>query len=146
MAFAQKNNLAHKFHLFTEKGNHWLLSNAFDCQITSVLPDKNNLTEDIIHPLLMSMVCNCPVISDSNPVDDTFIDNETGLLFEPNNPSDLANKILMSINRKDETKKQVAAAYKKVVENHQMRASCEYILKLYQIFKIKSDTPHWNNH
>ncbi len=142
----RKNNLEHKFHFFPGQKDHWVLSNAFDCQITPVLLNKRTLVESIYHPLLMSMLCKCPVISDFDQTNDFLVPGQTCQLFHPNDPSNLADKILLSVNRKDGIEKQIQTAYDLVVKKYEMKTTCEYILKLYQIFKIKSVDPHWKNH
>jgi len=72
---------------------------------------------------------------------ETVIDGKTGLLVQPNNTDDLANKLDIALCMdKNEVKKMTEAAYKHIRENFTTNKMCEKTIMIYkQIMKEQND-------
>jgi len=86
-----------------------------------ILPRLNQRVCRIVTPLkpLESMLFKTLTIASNLPaLRYTISDEETGVLFEPENPQDLASKILKYSNNPEEKKRIEEQAYNNVIENY----------------------------
>jgi len=83
--------------------------------------------------VMEAMAAKCPVIcSDIPAVEDLVIDGKTGLLFEPRNSDDLAEKINFLFNDSDYAKKLAKRAYIHVKKHFNWMKVAEETKKLYE--------------
>lgn len=135
---AHKLDIAEKVHFTGFKENIWPYYPAFECKILPSIDIKGVPFEGIPQSLLESMICRCPVIgSKSGGIKDIIKDGETGLLFETENPSDLADKIMTTLNDRSQTAKRVKAAYEKVKKDHTLDAMGRNIIRIYRLHQVK---------
>lgn len=135
---AHKLDIAEKVHFTGFKENIWPYYPAFECKILPSIDMNGVPFEGIPQSILESMICRCPVIgSKSGGIKDIIKDRETGLLFETENPSDLADKIMTTLNNQSQTARQVKAAYKKVKKYHTLDAMGKNIIRIYRLHQVK---------
>ncbi|MCP3873973.1 MAG: glycosyltransferase family 4 protein [Desulfobacteraceae bacterium] len=127
-------------HFTGFKEDAWPYYRAFDLK---VLPSKdiNGIPfEGIPQSLLEAMLCECPVIgSKSGGIVDIIEHEETGLLFDTSNPSDLADKIEQSMRNKEATRKRVDTACKLVKKHHTIDVMGRNIIRIYRLHQVKLD-------
>jgi len=88
--------------------------------------------------LLEAMYCSCPVIgSKSGGIIDIIEHEKTGLLFETQDPFDLADKILQTLQDKTATKKRVETAHELVIKKHSINTMGRDIIRIYKLHQIK---------
>jgi len=134
---ARDLQIGNHVHFIGFKENVWRYYQAFDCNI---LPskDKNGIPfEGVPQTLLKAMYCSCPVIGSKNGGIVDIIEHEkTGLLFNSMVPSDLADKILQTLQNDNATKKRVKAARSMVKKNHSIDIMGRDIIRIYRLHQV----------
>lgn len=118
----------------------WRFYRALDC---NVLPSKNFHGipfEGVPQSIIEAMASECPVVgSKSGGITDIIDHDKTGLLFDPEDYHDLAEKILSTVEDKEKTKKRIAAARKFVMEHYTIDTMGKNILRIYGLHQNKFD-------
>jgi len=131
---AEKLQIDNRVHFTGFKDNVWQYYRAFDCK---VLP---SIVEGVSQALLEAMVSECPVIGSKTGGIVDIIDHErTGLLFDTSDPSDLADKILQTLQYEDATKKRIETARDNVEKHHTIDAMGRDIIRIYRLHQVKLD-------
>lgn len=135
---AKDLQIENSVHFVGFKENIWPYYRGFDCKI---LPSKeiNGIPfEGIPQSLLEAMYCSCPVIgSKSSGIMDMIEHEKTGLLFKTQDPFDLADKILQTLQDKTATKKRVETAHELVKNKHSIDTMGRNIIRIYRLHQIK---------
>ncbi|MDA3791148.1 MAG: glycosyltransferase family 4 protein [Desulfobacula sp.] len=131
-------------HFTGFKEDVWPYYRALDCKI---LPsrDINGIPfEGIPQALLEAMICECPVIgSKSGGIVDIIDHEKTGLLFDTDDPDDLADKILQTLQYEYVTKKRVETARDLVKKHHTIDAMGRNIIRIYRLHQVKLDRQYY---
>lgn len=137
---AQKLDIKDVVHFAGFTDDVWKYYRALDCK---VLPSQNIRGipfEGVPQSLLEAMICECPVIgSNSGGIPDIITHEETGLLFDPADPEDLADKLLSTLKDPDAAKKRVARAKEQVVKHHTIDAMGRDIVRIYRLHQVRLD-------
>ena len=135
---AKDLQIENSVHFVGPKENVWSYYRGCDCKI---LPSKeiNGIPfEGIPQALLEAMYCSCPVIgSESSGIIDIIEHEKTGLLFKTQDPFDLADKILQTLQDKTATKKRVKTAHELVKKKHSIDTMGRNIIRIYRLHQIK---------
>ena len=134
---AEDLNIRNQVH-FTQPGpDTWTCYRAFDCSILPCEPANPGPVEEIFPELLNAMICECPVISclAGNGPDI----EKASILFKASDPSDLAHKILETLQNEDETRKRVQAARDLVKKQYTIDAMGRNIIRIYRLHQVKLD-------
>jgi glycosyltransferase involved in cell wall biosynthesis len=123
-----------RIHFVGFHSNVWRFYRAMDC---NVLPPKNFHGipfEGVPQSILEAMASECPVVgSKSGGITDIIDHDKTGLLFDPEDSQDLAEKILFALEDKEKTKERIAAARKNVVKHYTIDTMGKNILRIYSL-------------
>jgi len=92
----------------------------------------NSKYEGLPHTVIEAMACKTPVVATDIRGIREVIENGTGLIVEVNNEDDLAEKIIYSLEEKEETRKRVKRAYKRVKQEFSWEVNLK---KLERMFK-----------
>ena len=134
---AQDLQIETHVHFTGVKEDIWPYYRGFDCNI---LPskDKNGIPfEGIPQALLEAMYCSCPVIgSKSGGIIEIINHKKTGLLFNTQDPSDLADKIMETLQDNNATNKRVKAAYELVKRHHTIDVMGRDIIRIYRLHQV----------
>lgn len=143
MALAKKLNIEKRVHFTGFKENIWPYHRAFDCKVLSA-PQKNPIPfEAFPQALLEAMYSSCPVIAPKGrPITDIIIHKQTGLLFDPEKPDQLANMILKTLNNEAATLERVHQAREQVKKNHTIDAMGRNIIRIYRLHQVKIARRH----
>ncbi len=133
-----------RIHFTGFKENVWSYYRALDCK---VLPSKNVRGipfEGVPQSLLEAMICECPVIgSTSGGIPDIIEHEKTGLLFDPNDATDLSEKLFSTLKNKDASAARVTAAKSNVEKHHTIDAMGRNIIRIYRLHQVKLErTPY----
>ena len=91
-----------------------------------------SLQDNLPNTILEAMSCEVPVIgSNVGGIPDMVRDGNTGLLFEPGNPSELEQKIRYLIEHPEERQIMAKQARETVKESFSPRVQGEALMKLY---------------
>jgi glycosyltransferase involved in cell wall biosynthesis len=135
---ATKLNITDRVHFEGFTDHVWTYYRALDCK---VLPSRNIRGvpfEGVPQSLLEAMICECPVIgSDSGGIRDIIVHNETGLLFEPDSHTDLADKLLITLKDKNATTDRVGRARERVEQHHTIDAMGRNIVRIYRLHQVR---------
>jgi len=86
------------------------------------------------------MICECPVIgSKSGGIVDIIDHEKTGLLFNTDDPSDLADKVLQTLQHEAAAKERVETARDHVKKHHTIDAMGRNIIRIYRLHQVKLD-------
>lgn len=137
---AKKLDITSLIHFTGFKEDVWPYYRALDC---SVLPSKNIRGipfEGVPQALLEAMFCETPVIgSKSGGITDIIKDGQTGLLFDPDNTADLAEKLQMAIKGNLAAQKRAKQACEMVKKHHTLDAMGRNIIRIYRLHQVKLD-------
>ncbi|NOX33289.1 MAG: glycosyltransferase family 4 protein [Deltaproteobacteria bacterium] len=137
---AQNLHIDNYIHFTGFKENVWSCYRAFDCKILPSIDIKGIPFEGVPQALLEAMFCECPVIGAKTGGIVDIIDHEkTGLLFKPSDTSDLADKILQTLQNKDATEKRIKKARDHVKKHHTIDAMGRDIIRIYRLHQVKLD-------
>ncbi len=130
--------IENRVHFTGFKEDVWLYYRAFDCKILASR-NKNGIPfEGVPQALLEAMYASCPVIgSKSGGITDIIDNKKTGLLFDPQDPEELADRILQTLNQEAATLERVHLARKKVKKNHTIDAMGRDIIRIYRLHQVK---------
>ncbi len=133
--------IENRVHFTGFKKDIWSCYRALDCKILpSFLDIKGVPFEGVSHTLIEAMLCECPVIGSESCGNADIIEHEkTGLLFNTDDPSDLADKILQVLQDEDATKQRVLRARDTVIKHHTIDALGRDIIRIYLLHKVKLD-------
>lgn len=127
-------------HFTGFKEDIWPYYRAFDLKILPSVNISGVPFEGVPQALLEAMLCECPVIgSKSGGIVDIIEHKKTGLLFDPSDPSDLASKILLTLQHEAATKERVQTARDLVKRHHTIDAMGRNIIRIYRLHQIKLD-------
>jgi len=130
-------------HFTGFKADIWPCYRALDCKILPSTGNNDAPYEGVPQALLEAMICECPVIGEKSSSNIDIIDHEkTGLLFNTDDPSDLAEKILQTLQDNDATKKRIQTALDFVKKHHTIDALGRDIIRIYLLHKVKLDKQH----
>ena len=137
---AQDLQIETRVHFTGVKEDIWPYYRGFDC---TILPSKNKNGipfEGIPQTLLEAMYCSCPVIgSKSGGISEIINHKKTGLLFNPQNPSDLADKIMETLQDDNATNKRVKAACELVKKHHTIDVMGRDLIRIYRLHQVLKD-------
>jgi glycosyltransferase involved in cell wall biosynthesis len=142
-------NLAKKLQIedqvhFTGFKDNVLPYRALDCKILPSIDVNGISSEGVPQALLEAMICECPVVGSKSGGIVDIIDHETtGLLFNTSDSSDLADKILQTLQNKEATSKRVETARANVKKHHTIDAMGRNIIRIYRLHKVKLDRLHF---
>lgn len=137
---AKNLKIENQIHFVGFTSNVWPYYLAFDCKVLPSVNIKGIPFEGIPQSLLEAMACECPVVgARTGGISDIIVDHETGLLFEPENPGDIAEKIMLTLDNPDETLEQTQRAVKDVMKNHTIDAMGRDIIRIYRLHDIRLD-------
>ena len=84
-------------------------------------------------PVLEAALFKVPsIVAITNPMDDTIIDNETGICIKPKDPKGLADAIEYFYSRPEEIKRMGELAYKLALKNFDIKKNARKILDIYE--------------
>jgi len=127
-------------HFTGFKEDVWPYYRALDCKILPSIDINGIPFEGVPQALLEAMICECPVIgSKSGGIVDIIDHEKTGLLFNTNNSSDLADKILQTLKDQRATKKRIETARDLVKKHHTIDAMGRDIIRIYSLHQVKMD-------
>jgi glycosyltransferase involved in cell wall biosynthesis len=111
-----------------------------DC---SILPSRNIRGipfEGVPQALLEAMAAECPVVgSKTGGIMDIIEHGKTGLLSGPENPKDLADKILQTLGDQHQTLQRVEAAKGHVLKHHTLDTMGRNIIRIYRLHQVKQN-------
>lgn len=137
---AQNLQIETRVHFTGFKEDVWPCYRAFDCKVLPSIDINGIPFEGIPQALLEAMICDCPVIgSKSGGIVDIIDHEKTGLLFNTNDPSDLADKILQTLQYEDATKERIETACNHVKKYHTIDAMGRNIIRIYRLHQVKLD-------
>jgi glycosyltransferase involved in cell wall biosynthesis len=134
-----------RVHFTGFKKNIWSYYRALDCKILPASTDMNRVPfEGVPQTLLEAMICDCPVIgSESSGIVDIIEHEKTGLLFKMDDSSDLADKILQTLQYEVATKERVETARNLVKKQHTIDAMGRNIIRIYRLHQVKLDKQYF---
>ncbi len=134
---AQDLQIETHVHFTGIKENIWPYYRGFDC---AILPskDKNSIPfEGIPQTLLEAMYCSCPVIgSKTGGIMEIINHKKTGLLFNTQDTSDLADKIMETLQDNNATNRRIQAAYELVKKHHTIDVMGRDIIRIYRLHQV----------
>jgi glycosyltransferase involved in cell wall biosynthesis len=84
-------------------------------------------------PVLEAALFKVPsIVAITNPIDDTIIDNETGICIKPKDPKGLADAIEYFYSRPEEITRMGELAYKLALKNFDIKKNAKKILEIYE--------------
>jgi len=141
---AKNLQIENRVHFTGDKEDIWSCYRALDCKILPSTDIKGVPFKGVSQALLKAMICECPVIGSKSSSNIDIIDHEkTGLLFNTDDPSDLADKILQVLQNEDATKKRVQRARDTVIKHHTIDALGRDIIRIYLLHKVKLDKQYF---
>lgn len=137
---AQTLQIDSQVHFTGLKEEPWPWYRALDCAVLTPTRDINGV-QKIPRELLEAMIYECPVIGyrhDGNSID--ILDHrKTGLLCETPEPSEIADKILETLQDEDATRNRVHAARNLVEKKHTIDTMGRDIIRIYRLHQVKMD-------
>lgn len=128
-----------QIHFTGFKEDIWPCYRALDCVILPKAMNMNGVQE-IPRVILEAMICECPVIgSRTGSIVDVIDHKKTGLLFEAYEPTDLAEKILETLQHEDETRERIDAARDLVKKQHTIDTMGRNIIRIYRLHQVRLD-------
>lgn len=129
-----------RVHFTGFQSNVWQFYRALDCKILPSRNIKGIPFEGVPQALLEAMACECPVVgSKSGGIMDIIDHKKTGLLFNPLDSADLADKILQTLEYDKATQERVKTARDNVIKHHTLDAMGRNIIRIYRLHQIKLD-------
>ena len=142
-ALAKKLNIEKRVHFSGFKEDIWPYHRAFDCQVLSAKTKNTIPFEAFPQALLEAMYSSSPVIApEGSPITDIIIDKQTGLLFDPEKPDELARMILDTLNNEAATLERVHQAREQVKKNYTIDAMGRNIIRIYRLHQVKIARRH----
>lgn len=144
---ARELQIGPKVHFTGFKEDVWPYYRALDCKI---LPSRNINGipfERVLQTLLEAMICECPVIgSMSGGLADIIDHKKTGLLFKTSESSDLADKILQTLQNETATLERIRSAHDVAKEQHTIDTMGRNIIRIYRLHQVKIDRQSYPIH
>jgi glycosyltransferase involved in cell wall biosynthesis len=135
---AKDLGIGERIHFIGREDDIWPYYRAFDCKVLASGNNKNIHLEGVPLALLEAMYSSCPVIgSKTHGITDIIVDKKTGLLFEPQNPEDLADMILDTIANEAATLERAHQARELVRKKHTIDAMGRNIIRIYRLHQVK---------
>ena len=135
---ADQSGLGKRIFFTGFRENIWPCYRALDC---CVLPSQNIQGvpfEGVPQSLLEAMYAGCPVIgSNSGGITDIIEDQVTGLLFNPDSPSEIAARLLETLSNKELTAQRVQEAKDRVDHHHTINAMGQAITRIYSLHQVR---------
>ncbi|MCD4721459.1 MAG: glycosyltransferase family 4 protein [Desulfobacula sp.] len=140
-SLARNLQIETQIHFTGFKKDVWPFYRALACKVLpSSLDIKGVPFEETPQALIEAMICECPVIGSKNDGIVDIIDHEkTGLLFKTNDSSDLADKILQTLQYEGITKERIKTARDLVKKHHTIDAMGRDIIRIYRLHQIKME-------
>ncbi len=134
---ADKLQIGQRVHILGPKDNVWAYYRAFDCKILASRGKSGIPFEGVPQALLEAMYCSCPVVgSKSGGIPDIIKHDKTGLLFNSEEPQNLADMIFQLLNEEKDTQKRVENAFEMVKKHHTIDAMGRNILRIYKLHQL----------
>ena len=129
---AEDFQLSHRIHFPGFTDNVWPIYRALELKVLASR-EKNGIPfEGIPQAVLEAMYAGCPVVgSNSGGIADIIHHGTTGLLFDIDNPGQLAEMMMDSISNPTQTQKRSQRARKHVQTHHTIDAMGEKTLEIY---------------
>jgi glycosyltransferase involved in cell wall biosynthesis len=125
--FIQQFNMVDHVHLIDFTSNIHKIYEAID-----ILCFPSHLNA-VGRPVLEAALFKVPsIVAITNPMDDTIIDNETGICIKPMDPKGLADTIEYFYSRPEEIKRMGGLAYKLALKNFDIKKNARKILDIYE--------------
>jgi len=102
-------------------------------------PNSSNIpSEGVPLALLEAIYSSCPVIGSKTwGITDIIEDKKTGLLFDPQNPEELADLIIETIANEAATLERVHQAREQVKKKYTIDAMGRNIIRIYRLHQVK---------
>jgi glycosyltransferase involved in cell wall biosynthesis len=127
-----------RVHFMGAKENIWPYYRAFDCMALASRDSSEIPLEGVPLELLEAMYSSCPVIgSKTCGITDIIEDKKTGFLFDPQNPEQLANRIIETISNEATTLERLHLAREQVRKKYTMDAMGRNIIRIYRLHQVK---------
>ena len=134
---ADKLHIRERVHILGPRDDVWAYYRAFDCKILASRGKSGIPFEGVPQALLEAMYCSCPVVgSKSGGIPDIIKHDKTGLLFNSEDPGNLADMIFQVLNEENDTQKRVQKAFKMVGKHHTIDAMGRDILRIYKLHQL----------
>ena len=135
---AQGLGIEEKVHFMGDREDVWPYYRAFDCKVLASRNSNKIPFEGVPLALLEAMYSSCPVIgSKTGGITDIIEDKKTGLLFDPQNPEELADMILETLTSEAATLERVHQAREQVKKKHTIDAMGRNIIRIYRLHQVK---------
>lgn len=135
---AQGLGIGERAHFIAHKEKVWSYYRAFDCKVMASRNNKAIPVEGVPLALLEAMYSSCPVIgSKTYGITDIIEDKKTGLLFDPQNPEELADRVLETLTNEAATLERVHLAKEQVKKKHTIDAMGRNIIRIYRLHQVK---------
>jgi glycosyltransferase involved in cell wall biosynthesis len=132
-----------KVHFMTAAQEVWPYYRAFDCKVLAAGNPSSIPPEGVPLELLEAMYSSCPVIgSKTCGITDIIEDKKTGLLFEPQHPEQLADRIMETLANEAATLERVHQAREQVKKKHTIDAMGRNIIRIYRLHQVKIARRH----
>lgn len=146
-ALAEKLQIKKRIHIIGPKDDVWPYYRAFDCKILASRGKDGIPFEGVPQALLEAMYCSCPVVgSKSGGIPDIIEHDTTGLLFNSEDPDNLADMIFQLLNKENDTQKRAQKAFEMVVKHHTIDAMGRNILRIYKLHHLGLGNGANSNH
>lgn len=130
--------LKHRVHPMGFSDDVWPYYRAFDCSILASRSKNGIPFEGIPQALLEAMYAACPVIgSNSGGITDIINHGKTGLIFDIDQPRDLAERIIETLSQEAATLKRIHAAKEHVKKHHTIDAMGRDIIRIYRLHQVR---------
>ena len=127
-----------RVHFIGFKEDVWPCYRAFDCKVLASRNSGEIPVEGVPLELLEAMYSSCPVIgSKTCGITDIIEDKKTGLLFDPQNPEELADRVLETITNEAATLERTHQAREQIKKKHTIDAMGRNIIRIYRLHQVK---------
>jgi len=134
---ADRLKIRERIHILGPKEDVWSYYRAFDCKILASRGKRGIPFEGVPQALLEAMYCSCPVVgSKSGGIPDIIEHEKTGLLFDSEDPDNLADMIFRVLNEDADTQVRIQNAFEMVEKHHTIDAMGRNILRIYTLHQI----------
>jgi len=146
-ALAEKLQIEERIHILGPKDDVWPYYRAFDCKILASRSKDGIPFEGVPQALLEAMYCSCPVVgSKSGGIPDIIEHDTTGLLFNSEDPENLADMIFQLLNEENDTQVRAQKAFEMVEKHHTIDAMGRDILRIYKLHQLGLGNMANSNH
>lgn len=135
---AKRLGIGERVHFLGAKEDAWPYYRAFDCKVLASRNSSNIPSEGVPLALLEAIYSSCPVIGSKTwGITDIIEDKKTGLLFDPQNPEELADLIIETIANEAATLERIHQAREQVKKKYTIDAMGRNIIRIYRLHQVK---------